>query len=290
MCDEHTEKENEAFLTDRAGLSRRRFSALTAGSVAAGYAAPALAADIVETDLEIATPDGTADCHFAHPATGKHAAVLVWPDIMGLRPAFRAMGKRLASSGYAVLTVNPFYRQTKAPVLKEGEGFGSPGVREKLMPLARSLTPEITETDAKAFTAWLDAQAAVDTGRKIGTTGYCMGGPLTFRTAATLPDRIGAVGSFHGGGLVTDQPTSPHLLLPKAKASFLVAIAQNDDQRDPNAKDVLREAFDKAGLEAEIEVYPAQHGWCAIDTPVYDETQAEKAWSRKLALFGTALA
>jgi carboxymethylenebutenolidase len=215
--------------------------------------------------------------------------VLVWPDIFGLRPAFKTMGKRLAESGYAVLTVNPFYRQQKAPTAPAGANMSDPEVRNKLFAMMNALTPETHVTDAKAFFSWIDQQASVDARKKAGTTGYCMGGPITMRTAASLPDRIGAGASFHGGGLVTDKPDSPHLLVPKMKAQYLFAIAQNDDQQQPDAKTVLKDTFAKANLKAEIEVYPAQHGWCPPDGRVYDHDQAEKAWGRMLALFKTAL-
>ena len=238
------------------------------------------AAEVTESAVEIQTPDGTCDAHFVHPANPT-AAVLVWPDIFGLRPAFRTMGKRLAESGYAVLTVNPFYRSLK----------GAPADREAAFATARSLNPTTHVTDAKAFVAWLDAQRAVDKNRKIGTTGYCMGGPIVMRMAATVPERIGAGCSFHGGGLNTTDENSPHLLIPKMKASFLIAIADNDDQSNPTSKDILRKAFDDAGVPAEIEVYKgANHGWCAIDSQAYHEEQAERAWQRKLALFAKALA
>jgi carboxymethylenebutenolidase len=214
----------------------------------------------------------------------------VWPDIFGLRTAFRQMGKRLAESGYSVLVVNPFYRKQKAPTAPPNPDFSNPETRAALMGLAGSLNAETQVTDAKAFVAWLDNQAAVDKKKKIGTTGYCMGGPITMRTAAALPNRIGAGASFHGGGLVTDKPDSPHLLVPKMKAHYLFAIAENDDQKEPKAKEDLAAAFGKAKLPAEIEVYTgAQHGWCPPDSRVYNEALAEKAWTRMLALFKTAL-
>jgi carboxymethylenebutenolidase len=290
MCDDHTEADNERLF--KAGkLTRRRLGALAgAAGMALVLPRPAHAVDVTEADVTVETPDGTADCYFVHPSAGPAAAVLVWPDIFGLRPAFRAMGKRLAESGYAVLVVNPFYRQAVAPVVNEGDTLQTEGVRDKLFGLMGALTPETQMTDARAFVGWLDAQAAVDTTRKVGTQGYCMGGPLVMRTAAAVPDRIGAVASFHGGGLTTDQPDSPHLLIPEMKASFLIAIAQNDDAQQPTSKDILRESFDAAGLMAEIEVYPAQHGWCPPDSQVYDEAQAERAWERLLALYGSALA
>jgi carboxymethylenebutenolidase len=217
--------------------------------------------------------------------------VLVWTDIFGLRAAFRQMGKRLAQSGYAVLVPNPFYRKKHAPVVPEGASFQDPAMRETLVGLMNSLVPEGVVRDAKAFVEFLDKQPTVDTQRKLATTGYCMGGPITMRAAAALPDRIGAAASFHGGGLVTDKPDSPHLLIPKIKAHYLFAIAENDDQRQPGAKDVLREAFMKSGVPTEIEVYAgAMHGWCPPDSQVYNQAQADKAWSRMLAVFQTALA
>jgi carboxymethylenebutenolidase len=201
------------------------------------------------------------------------------------------MGKRLAESGYSVLVVNPFYRQKKAPVVAPGASFADEAVRNAVTPLAQALNATTHVTDAKAFVAFLDSQAAVNKNRKIGTTGYCMGGPIVMRTAAAVPDRVGAAASFHGGGLVTKQPDSPHLLVSKMKAQFLFAIAENDDQREPDSKNVLRESFAKAKLPAEIEVYAgAQHGWCPPDSAVYNEAAAEKAWSRLLVLFGKALA
>ena len=289
MCDEQTLRDEEAA---RAPLTRRQFAVATSAVIAAAILPKARGAEaVIGTDALVETPDGQADCYFAHPATGTHAGVIVWPDILGLRPAFRAMGDRLAGAGYAVLVVNPYYRQAQAPVVPEGASFRDAATRETVMPLARSLSPETNVTDAKAFVAFLDAQAAVDTERKIGTTGYCMGGPMTMRTAAAVPDRIGAGASFHGGGLATDDDASPHLLVPDMKASFLIAIAENDDERDPDAKDKLRAAFDAAELDAEIEVYAgALHGWCPPDSAVYNEAQAERAWARLLALFEGALA
>ncbi len=289
MCDDTTLEDWQQGAT---ALTRRRFGALAAGAAAAALLPRASAAQAVSgTEVLVQTPDGEADCYFAHPQSGRHAGVIVWPDILGLRPAFRAMGDRLAGSGYAVLVVNPYYRTAKAPVVPDGATFADPATREKVFPLARSLSAETNVTDAKAFVDFLDAESAVDTARRIGTTGYCMGGPMTMRTAAAVPERIGAGASFHGGGLVTDDASSPHLLVPTMQASFLIAIAENDDERDPGAKGALREAFDAAGLAAEIEVYEgAMHGWCPPDSSVYHEAQAERAWARLLALFETALA
>ena len=238
----------------------------------------------------VETPDGMADCYFVHPASGSHAAVIVWPDIVSIRPAFRAMGKRLAESGYSVLVVNPYYRTVKGAVVPEGKTFRDPGIRELLMPHARTLSPETCVRDGRAFVEYLDKQPSVDTNRKIGTTGYCMTGSYTMRLAAAIPDRIGAGGSFHGGGLATDEEDSPHLLASKMKAGFLIAIAANDDERDPEAKVLLREAFDANDVSAEIEVYEdTLHGWCPPDSAVYNKAQAERAWSRLLALFERAL-
>lgn len=290
MCDEFTSKDEEEFLKQR-GISRREFTVAGAGVALAAILPPvANALDVVEQDVMVPTPDGEADCYFVHPGKGEYPAVIVWPDIKGIRPAFRAMGKRLAESGYSVLVVNPYYRTHKGPLIAEGEYFKDPAVRERLMPHARSLSPETCVTDGKALVAWLDQQAPVDTNRKIGVTGYCMTGSYTMRLAAAMPERIGAGGSFHGGGLATDKPDSPHLLAPQLKAAFLIAIAENDDARNPEEKVRLREAFDKAGVEAEIEVYAGtQHGWCPPDSAVYDEKQAERAWSRLLALLERAL-
>jgi carboxymethylenebutenolidase len=294
MCDEDTVRDNEK-AARRGALSRRQFSAFTAtATTAAAFGAwphAASAADVVESDVTVTTPDGEADCYFVHPAMGAHPGVIVWPDVLGLRPAFRTMGKRLATSGYAVLVVNPYYRKARAPVLPEGASFQDPATREIVMPLATSLSATTNVTDAKAFVAFLDARAAVDGKRRIGTTGYCMGGPMVMRTAAAVPERIGAGASFHGGRLVVEGPESPHLLVPQMRAAVLVAIAENDHEREPETKNVLREAFAAAGLRAEIEVYEgALHGWCVIDSPVYNEAQAERAWARLLALFETALA
>jgi carboxymethylenebutenolidase len=291
MCDNDTFNDLVEYEL-KTGMSRRSFGALTLGAGLMSLLPPvANAAEVKESEVSIKTPDGTCDAHFVHPASGASPAVLVWPDIFGLRPAFKAMGKRLAESGYAVLTVNPFYRKQKAPTAPAdvANAFSNPDTRAQLMGLAQSLNATTQATDAKAFVAWLDQQASVDKKKKIGTTGYCMGGPIVMRTAAALPDRIGAGASFHGGGLTTAAPDSPHLLVPKMKASFLIAVAENDDKQDPTSKDKLKEAFAAAKLPAEIEVYPAQHGWCPPDSRAYDSAQAEKAWNRMLDIFKKAL-
>jgi carboxymethylenebutenolidase len=286
MCDqerfEHDRREYEA----RGLVTRKQFGVMLGAGVAMLLPRVANAVTVTESDVNINTPDGTADAYFVRPLSGTAPGVLVWPDIFGLRPAFRQMGKRLAESGYSVLVVNPFYRAKKAPTAEKGAATPIADVR----PLAGALNETTQMTDAKAFIGWLDKQPSVAKNRKMGTQGYCMGGPFAFRTAAAVPDRVGGVASFHGGGLVNNQPNSPHLQAAKTKAQFLIAIAENDDQRSPNDKTVLKETFEKAGLPAEIEVYPAAHGWCPPDSTVYSEPQAEKAWSRLLALYGKALA
>jgi carboxymethylenebutenolidase len=287
MCDQdHFEGDRQEYEA-RGLVTRKQFGLMLGAGVALMLPRAADAVTVTESDVEVKTPDGTADCYFVHPASGAAPGVLVWPDIFGLRPAFRQMGKRLAEAGYSVLVVNPFYRVRKAPTAEAG---GATPIQQ-LMPLARGLNATTHMTDAKAFVSWLDGQTSVARNLKIGTQGYCMGGPIAFRTAAAAPDRVGAVASFHGGGLVTDAPDSPHLQAANSKAQFLIAIAANDDGRAPNDKNVLKETFAKANLPAEIEVYTgAAHGWCPPDSQVYNEPQAEKAWSRLLALYGKALA
>jgi carboxymethylenebutenolidase len=292
MCDEDTQRDVENFLKQSGGMSRRKFNKLTAGVGLAVLLPPvANAQSVTETDVEVSTADGVADCYFVHPASGNHAAVIIWPDILGLRPAFRAMGKRLAQSGYSVLVVNPFYRDARAPVVEEGDSFGTPAVRDHVLPMARNLNEETHFTDALAMVSWLDQQGAVDSSRQIGTTGYCMGGPMVMRTMAAVPRRIGAGATFHGGGLATDADNSPHLLIPEMRASMLHCVAANDDESDPDAKVTLREGYAAAGISAEIEVYGGTlHGWCPPDSQVYHEAQAERAWGRLLNLFDLALA
>jgi carboxymethylenebutenolidase len=267
--------------------TRRDFAAWVASAGALTVLPRAAnAVTVAERDVAITTPDGSCDAYFVAPSSGAAPGVLIWPDIFGLRPAFRQMGKRLAESGYSVLVVNPFYRQKKAPTAAQG---GQTPIAE-VMPLMQALTPAMHLSDGKTFVAWLDTQPEVDKARKLGTTGYCMGGPIAVRTAVAAPARVGAVGTFHGAAMVTDSPDSPHRLVAKTKARYLVAIAESDDKKDPAAKTTLRTAFDSAKLTAEVEVYPAAHGWCPPDTTVYDATQAEKAWSRLLATFSAALA
>jgi carboxymethylenebutenolidase len=286
MCDQDHFEEDLREYEARGLVTRKQFGMMLGAGVAMLLPQVANAVTVAESDVNVMTPDGTADCYFVHPASGTAPGVLVWPDIFGLRPALRQMGKRLAESGYSVLVVNPFYRVKKAPTAADGGKTPIPQVR----PLMEALNETTHMTDAKAFIGWLDTQSSVAKNRKMGTQGYCMGGPQAMRTAAAMPGRVGAVATFHGAALVTDMPNSPHLQAAKSKAQFLIAIAENDDMRSPKDKDVMKETFAKANLPAEIEVYPAMHGWCPPDTTVYNEAQAEKAWSRLLALYGKALA
>lgn len=287
MCEQGQFEKDRREYEARGLVTRRQFGALVGAGVALVLPRVVNAVAVTESDVNVTTPDGTADCYFVRPASGTAAGVLIWPDIFGLRPAFRQMGKRLAESGYSVLVVNPFYRVKKAPTAEAGSATPI----AQVLPLAQALNETTQMTDAKAFIGWLDKQPSVARNRKIGTQGYCMSGPFAFRTAAAIPERIGAVASFHGGGLVTSAPNSPHLQAAQSRAQFLVAIAENDDQRAPNDKNALKETFAKASLPAEIEVYAgAAHGWCPPDSQVYNEPQAEKAWTRLLALYAKALA
>lgn len=291
MCDILTEQDNETFLKAK-GFDRRDFNKVgTIAALTAMLPATACAQGVSEKMVNVPMANGVSDCYFVAPASGAHAAVLMWPDIKGLRPAFKVMGKRMAENGYAVLVVNPFYRDSTAPVAGDTPDFSDPDTRSFLIGMARKLTQEAAMSDARDYIKFLDAQPSVDTGRKLGTCGYCMGGPLIMRTAAAVPNRVGAAASFHGGGLVTDKPDSPHLLIPNSPAHVLHAIAENDDARTPEAKTVLAAAYEAANVPAEIEVYEdTKHGWCPPDSPVYNAAQAEKAWSRMLALYARTLA
>jgi carboxymethylenebutenolidase len=284
-----------------ADVTRRDFTTLLVGaSLAAAtiQSASAVGVQLIETDIEIKTPDGTCDAAFIRPKTGSYPGVLVWPDAFGLRPSMRGIGRNIASEGYSVLVPNPFYRVSKAPFTDASKfNFQNPDDMAKLRPLMASVTaPGNAEKDAIAYVAFLDAQKEVNKAKKIGTQGYCMGGPLVVRTAAQLPDRIGAGASFHGGGLVTDKPDSPHLLAPKIKARMYFGIASNDDEKQPDAKDKLKAAFAAAKVPAEIEVYPALHGWCVPDmpmrdgAPIYNKPEAERAWGKLVSLYRAALA
>lgn len=291
MCNERTVKENEEFLSSKSDLSRRQLGKAAAGAGLAMMLPPvANAQDITESYIDITTPDGVADSFFVRPSTGQHPAVLIWTDILGLRPAFEMMARRLAQSGYSVLVPNPFYRGARAPVVEEGASFQDPAVRDTVFPLFGMLNEQTHFTDAAAFIEFLDTQDSVDSSRKMGTTGYCMGGPMVMRTVGSST-RMGAGGTFHGGGLATDEDNSPHLLIPQMDASMLICVAANDDEEEPEVKNILREAFAADNVPAEIEVYEGTlHGWCPPDSAVYHEAQAERAWSRLLNLFENALA
>lgn len=288
MCNEHTEGAEDQALV-RKGLTRREFAAMTAATALAGCTGTASDGEsdgeLTEDTVSITMEEGVADGFFVHPVKGTHPGIIMWPDIAGLREAKKIMARRLASAGYAVLVVNQYYRGGPAPLLTSFSEWRKPEGQAKIAPLREQLTPEAVTSDAKAYVAFLDGQDAVDKTRKIGSNGYCMGGPFTVRTAAAVPDRVGAAASFHGAQLVTEEPDSPHRLLEGTEASYLFAIAQNDDEREPEAKDVLRKAAEAAGVPAEIEVYPADHGWCVADSPVWDPTQAERAWNRMLELY-----
>jgi len=287
MCEQDRFEKDRQEYEARGMVTRRQFGVLVGAGVALMLPKVANAVSVTDGEVTVTTPDGSADCYFVHPASGTGAGVLLWPDIFGLRPAMRQMGKRLAENGYSVLVVNPFYRTKKAPTADQG---GATPI-QSVMPLAQSLNETTHMTDAKAFIAWLDQQPSVAKNRKMGTQGYCMGGPMALRTAAAVPDRVGAVASFHGGGLVTAQPNSPHLQASKTKAQFLIAIADNDDKRAPTDKTALKDTFEAAKVPAEIEVYTGSaHGWCPPDSQVYNEPAAEKAWSRLIALYSKALA
>ena len=286
MCDQDHFDDDLGEYEARGMVTRRQFGVFVAAGVAMALPKVANAVAVTDGEVTIKTPDGTCDAYFVHPATGTGAGVLLWPDIFGLRPAMRDMGKRLAENGYSVLVVNPFYRAQKAPTAEKGAATEI----KALMPLMQALTATTHMTDARAFIAWLDQQPSAAKNRKVGTQGYCMGGPIAFRTAAAVPDRVGAVASFHGGGLVTPNPDSPHTQASKTKAQFLIAVAENDDARAPKDKEVLKETFSAAKLPAEIEVYKGAHGWCPPDSGVYNQGEAERAWTRLLALYGKALA
>jgi carboxymethylenebutenolidase len=298
-----TEDQNNEQKTDPqpGDIGRRDFVAFSvaAGLTASAGSAAAADLDVVETDVEVKTPDGTCNAAFIHPKSGSHPGVLIWTDALGLRPSMREIGRRIAAEGYSALVPNPYYRVAKAPFSDASNfNFQNPADMAKLRPLQASVNaPGNAEKDAVAYVAFLDAQNEVNKAKKIGTQGYCMGGALVVKTCAALPDRIGAGASFHGGGLVTDKPDSPHLLAPKIKARMYFAIAANDDARQPDAKDKLKEAFAAAKVPAEIEVYPGTlHGWCVPDmpmqngVPIYNKPAAERAWSKLVALYKTALA
>jgi carboxymethylenebutenolidase len=283
MCDEFIHQG----LTHDPTVSRRAFMAVTAATVVLGSTGAAAQAKVVEKDVSVPMASGVSDSALFYPeGKGPWAAVLMWTDILGLRPVFREMGRRLAAEGYVVLVPNPFYRSAKAPVVDGSFDFSKPEDRAKVMPMAQLLTTDAIVSDAKAYTSFLDAQPQTDKKKKMGVQGYCMGGPPVFRTAAARADRIGAAATFHGGGLVTDKPDSPYLLIPQMKAEVLCCVADNDDKRDPTAKDKLKEAFAAAHLTATVEVFEGcNHGWTVRGSEVYNEAGAERAWSELTALY-----
>lgn len=321
MCNERTERENQVYLAAQKNsnpINRRNFTLLAGGGISTALttaclgengstngskinpkgqkqtslSAPASSAglELQSQSVSVTTPDGEADCYFTHPKTGAHPAVIIWPDVMGLRAAYRQMADRLAALGFAVLVINPYYRAVKGEVFQVGDKFSDPAVRNRILPYARALTRQTTQTDGRVLVDYLDAQSAVDTSKKIGTLGYCMGGSMTIVSAAHIPERIGAAASFHGGRLATDKPNSPHHLLGQTQAGFLIAIASNDDKAEPEVKNILRKSFDAHNIAAEVEVYAgALHGWCVPGSPVYHEAQAERAWTRMVHLLKTNL-
>ena len=287
MCDDDI---HQGLIEDPT-VSRRTFGLMTVAAVGLTAANAHAAVPVVEKDGEIKTSDGVADAALYYPeGKGAWPAVLLWPDVVSLRPVFREMGKRLAASGYVVLVPNLYYRVKKAPVVDGAFNFANADDRAKLAPLRASVTPEGADRDSVAYLAFLDAQPQTDKNKKVGTQGYCMGGPLAFRTAGAVPNRVGAVASFHGGGLFTDGPTSPHLVLPKTQAEYMVLVADNDDKQDPAAKEKLKQALDAAKLKSRVEVYEgAAHGWTVKGSQVYNEPAAEKAWAELLDLYKRAL-
>lgn len=288
MCDEHIHQG----LTHDPTITRRAFSLGAAATAVLTSAVAQAQAEVVEKDVNVPMASGTADAAlFYPPGKGPWPAVLIWTDILGLRPVFREMGRRLASQGYVVLVPNPFYRNQKAPIVDGSFDFNKPEDRAKVMPMAAALTQDAGMSDAKSYIAFLDTQSQTDKKHKVGVQGYCMGGPLTFRSAAAVPGRVGAAATFHGGGLITDKPDSPHLLIPQMKATVYCAVADNDDKREPASKDTLKAAFAAAKVPARVEVYEgANHGWCVKGSQPYNEAAAERAWTELTALYKKSLA
>jgi carboxymethylenebutenolidase len=288
MCDSDN---HQGYIADTSFTRRSVVLTMTSAAAVAGLPTAALAANVTEKDVMVPTPDGSADSVLIHPAgSGSWPAVLMWPDILGLRPVFREMGRRLAADGYTVLVPNPFYRTKRAPIVSGSFDFNDPKQRESVMSLRSTLTDAGIDNDAAAFINFLDKQKQTNRRKGAGVQGYCFSGPFAFRTAAARSDRIQAVGSFHGGGLVTKDANSPHLLIPRTKASFVVAIARNDDEKQPDAKEVLKASFAAAKRPATVEVFPADHGWCVPGSQAYDHASAERAWAELLRLYGATLA
>jgi carboxymethylenebutenolidase len=286
MCDEFTLSADETALAAKP-VNRREFAVLGAVAALVGCAGASKSSGslLTEETVHVPTPNGFADGFFVYPGKGTHPGVVMWPDIGGLRDAFKAMARTLAASGYAVLAVNQYYRSAPAPILTSFAEWRTPAGQAKIGPMIAAITNDGIMRDATAFIAFLDAQKVVDKHRKIGSNGYCMSGPFAIRTAAAVPGRVGAAASFHGANLVTNSPDSPHLLLARAQSSFLFAIARNDDTRAPGDKDTLRGAAQAAGKTAEVVVYPADHGWSVPDSPVYNKQQADLAMKQLQGLF-----
>jgi carboxymethylenebutenolidase len=280
---------HQGFISDTS-LTRRAML-LSIGAAAAAGSMPAFAEDpgarkVTERNVTVKTADGSADAAlFAPEGKGKWPAVLMWPDILGLRPVFREMGRRLAAQGYVVLVPNPYYRAQKAPVVEGPFDFNSKEDMGRIRKFREGLTDAMVDRDSAAYVKYLSAQPQTDRRRKMGVQGYCMSGPISFRTAAVRPDRIGAVATFHPGALVTDKPSSPHLLIPKSRAAYLVIIAKNDAEKMPKEKPNLDAAFAKAKKSAKVEISSANHGWTVAGSQTYDEQEAERAWAELLRFY-----
>jgi carboxymethylenebutenolidase len=288
MCDSD---DHQGFIVDTSVTRRSLVLGMSAAAAVTGLPTAAFAADVVEKDVMVPTPDGHADAALFHPGgSGSWPAVLMWPDILGLRPVFREMGRRLASAGYTVLVPNPFYRVKRAPIVTGPFDFANPQDMAKLNGLRDALTGAAIDRDASAFVTFLDRQKQTNLRKGAGVQGYCFSGPFAFHTGAARSDRIRAVATFHGGGLVAKDSDSPHLLIPRTRASFVVAIARNDDQKQPDAKDVLKATFASAKRPAIVDVYPADHGWCVAGSQTYDQPSAERAWTELLRLYRANLA
>lgn len=290
MCNRKT-LETEAASRQSLAISRRDFT--LAGFSAAAVALLPTSAHAMQTEgsmVSVSTPDGVADCFLARPTSGTHPGVILWPDFMSLRHAYEQLAHSLASEGYAVLAVNQYYRQAKSPIVQKVD-FKDKDTMGRVSKLLEALQESQVASDAKSFVSYLDAQAFVDKKRKIGTMGYCLGGGFAFETAIAVPERVGAIASFHASGLVSKNPDSVHLRVPRTRAQALIAIAEDDDKREPEAKSVLQQAYADARLPAEIAVYPGTvHGWCTPDmTAYFNPKQAQAAWGRLLALLDRAL-
>ncbi len=286
---------HQGFIADTSLTRRRMLASMAAVAAANGLPVPAFAADpgarpVVERDVSVKTRDGHADAALFRPAgNGQWPAVLMWPDILGLRPVFREMGKRLAAQGYVVLVPNPYYRAQKAPIVEGAFDFNDTAAMKRISAFRGGLTDTMVDRDSDAYVRFLDAQPQTDKVRKAAVQGFCMSGPLSFRTAAARPDRIGAVATFHPGALVTDEPSSPHLLIPKTHAAYLVIIAKNDAEKMPEEKSDLQAAFKQAGRRATVEIATANHGWTVAGSQTYDEKAAERAWAELLPFYRASL-